>query len=48
MLQGEENAVMGDMPEGYYRIAFKYHGLLYERRVEVKSGKLTQVVFIVQ
>ena len=48
MLHGEENAVMGDMPEGYYRIAFKYHGQLYERRVEVKSGKLTQVVFVVK
>lgn len=48
MLQDEENAVIGDMPEGYYRIAFKYQGVLYERRVEVKSGKLTQVVFIVK
>lgn len=48
MLNGEESAVMGDMPEGYYRMAFKYNGQLYERRIEVKSGKLTQVVFTVK
>lgn len=48
MLQGNENAVMGDMPAGYYRIAFKYHGQLYERRVEVESDKLTQVTFVVK
>jgi len=48
MLQGEENAVMGDMPAGYYRIAFKYNGQLYERRVEVESNKLTQVIFVVK
>lgn len=48
MLNGDENAVMGDMPHGEYRIAFKYEGQLYERRVEVKSGKLTQVVFTVK
>ncbi len=48
MLQGEENAVMGDLPVGYYRIAFKYHGQLYERQVEVESNKLTQVIFVVK
>lgn len=48
MLHGDENAVLGDMPPGSYRIAFKYNGQLYERRVEVQSGKLTQVVFLVK
>ena len=48
MLKGEENAVMGDGTPGYYRIAFKYDGQLYERWVEVESGKLTQVVFVVK
>ena len=48
MLHGDENAVMADLPPGYYRIAFKYDGQLYERWVEVESGKLTQVVFVVK
>jgi hypothetical protein len=48
MLHGEENAVLGDMLPGNYRIAFKYNGQLYERRVEVQSGKLTQVIFLVK
>lgn len=48
MLHGEENAVMGDMRPGTYRIAFKHNGHLYERRIEVQSGKLTQVVFVVK
>jgi len=48
MLQGGENAAMGDMPAGNYRIAFKYNGQLYERRVEVESNKLTQVIFVVK
>ncbi len=48
MLSGDENAVLGDLVPGYYRIAFKYNGQLYERWVEVESGKLTQVVFVVK
>ncbi len=48
MLSGDENAVLGDMVPGYYRIAFKYNGQLYERWVEVESGKLTHVVFVVK
>jgi peptidase M23-like protein len=48
MLNGEENAVIGDMLPRDYRIAFKYDGQLYERWVEVKSGKLTQAIFVVQ
>jgi hypothetical protein len=45
---GDENAAIGDLPAGRYRVAFMYNGLLYERRVEVQSGKLTQVVIIVK
>lgn len=48
MLMGEENLAMGDLPVGEYRIAMQYNGQLRERWVEVKSGKLTQVVFIVK
>jgi len=47
MSLGEENAALGDLPAGYYFVALKYNGNLYERWVEVESGKLTQVVFIV-
>jgi len=45
MSLGEENAALGDLPPGYYYVALKYNGYLYERWVEVESGKLTQVVF---
>ena len=44
----DENAVLGELPAGHYRIAVKTNGQLYERWVEVESGKLTQVVFIVK
>jgi hypothetical protein len=43
MMTGDENAALGDLPSGDYRIALKYNGQLYERWVEVESGKLTQV-----
>lgn len=43
----DENAALGDLPPGYYYIALKSNGHLYERWVEVESGKLTQVVFVV-
>lgn len=48
MVLGDENAALGDLPPGYYRVALKYNGHLYERWVEVKSGKLTRVVFVVK
>jgi hypothetical protein len=47
MMRGEENAALGGLPPGWYRIAVTYHGRLYERWIEVKSGKLTQVMFVV-
>jgi hypothetical protein len=47
MLSGEENAVLGDLTTGQYRIAIERNGQLYDRWVAVESGKLTQVVFIV-
>ena len=47
-LSGEENAVLSELPAGDYRIAVKANGQVYERWVEVESGKLTQVVFIVK
>jgi len=48
MMTGDENAALGDLPAGDYRIALKYNGQLYERWVEVESGKLTQVVLVVK
>lgn len=48
MMSGEENAALGDLPAGDYRIAFEYHSRLYERWVEVESGKLTEVVIVVR
>ncbi|HLO32116.1 MAG TPA: peptidoglycan DD-metalloendopeptidase family protein [Anaerolineales bacterium] len=48
MLRGAENAVLGELPPGHYRIAVEGNGKVYERRVEVESGKLTQVVFVVK
>ena len=48
MALGEENAALGDLSPGYYRLALKYNGQIYERWVEVESGKLTRVVFVVK
>lgn len=48
MLEGEENAVLGELQAGRYRIAIERNGKVYERWVEVESGKLTQVVFVVK
>ena len=48
MLNGDESAVLGELPPGHYRIAVNANGKMYERWVEVKSGKLTQVVFVVK
>lgn len=44
---GEENAALGDLSPGNYRIAMTMNGRVYERWVEVKSGRLTQVMFVV-
>jgi len=48
MLNGDENAVLGELPAGQYRIAIERNGKVYERLLEVESGKLTQVVFVVR
>ena len=48
MALGDENAAMSNLPAGRYRIALKLNGYLYERWVEVESGKLTQVVIVVK
>ncbi len=48
MTNGKENAALGDLLPGWYRVALKYNGHLYERWVEVESGRLTQVVFVVE
>jgi len=48
MAKGDENAALGDLPEGRYRIALKYNGHIYERWVEVESGKLTQTIIVVK
>lgn len=46
MLNGDENAVWSELPAGRYRIAVETNGQILERWVEVKSGKLTHVVFV--
>jgi peptidase M23-like protein len=48
MLNRQENAVLGELSAGRYRIAIERNGKVYERWVEVESGKLTQVVFVVK
>jgi murein DD-endopeptidase MepM/ murein hydrolase activator NlpD len=48
MLNGDENAVLGELPAGRYRIAIERNGKVYERWVEVESERLTQVVFVVR
>jgi hypothetical protein len=48
MLNGAESAGLGELPPGNYRIAVNANGKLYERWVEVKSGKLTRIVFVVK
>jgi murein DD-endopeptidase MepM/ murein hydrolase activator NlpD len=47
MINSEENAALGDLPAGEYRVAVDINGQILERWVEVQSGKLTQVVMIV-
>jgi len=48
MANEDENAALGDLAPGYYRIALKVNDRVYDRWIEVKSGRLTQVVFIVK
>ena len=48
MLLGEENAALGSLPAGQYRIAVEMNGQIMERWVEVESGRLTQVVFVMK
>jgi len=43
-----DNAGIGDLPPGRYRITLIFDGHLYERWVDVQSGKLTQVVIVVK
>ena len=44
----DENAALGGLKPGRYRIALLYGGRIYERWVEVQSGNLTQVVIVVK
>jgi hypothetical protein len=44
---GSENAAIGDLPAGQYRVTLIANGRFYERRVEVESGKLTRGMFLV-
>jgi murein DD-endopeptidase MepM/ murein hydrolase activator NlpD len=48
MLNGEESVALGGLVAGQYRIAVEMNGQILERWVEVQSGKLTQVVFVVK
>jgi len=48
MATGEEDAAINDLPSGRYRITLIYNSHLYERWVDVESGKLTQVVIVVE
>jgi hypothetical protein len=45
---GVENAAMSDLAAGRYRIALVHNSHLYERWVEVQSGRLTQIVLVVK
>ena len=48
MAKGDENAAISSLTTGRYRIALKLNGRLYERWVEVQSGKLTQTIIVVK
>ena len=48
MPTNDENAALGDLPAGRYRITLLQNGQLYERWVDVQSGKLTQAVIVVK
>jgi hypothetical protein len=47
LASGLENAALSGLPAGRYRIALIFNGQVYERWVEVQSGRLTRVVFLV-
>ncbi len=44
----DENAALGELKPGNYRVTFYFGGAFYERWIEVQSGKLTQTVFVVK
>ncbi|MEW6094731.1 MAG: M23 family metallopeptidase [Chloroflexota bacterium] len=39
-----ENATLGDLSAGWYRITYLWEGVLYERWVQVQPGKLTLAI----
>ncbi len=43
-----ENAVLGDLPAGSYRITYLWSGVLVERWVKIQPGNLTRVMFVVK
>ncbi len=43
-----ENAMLGDLTAGWYRITFLWEGVWQERWVEVEAGKLTLVEFVMK
>lgn len=47
LAKGVENAALTDLPAGQFRVTLIANGHLYERWVEVQSGKLTQIVIVV-
>lgn len=47
-LSMDENAALGELPPGKYRITFFAGGQFFERWVEVQDGRLTQVIFVVE
>ncbi len=44
---GQENGALGDLPEGLYRLVCEIRKGLYDRQIEVKSGQLTRVAFVI-
>ena len=44
----DENAALGELKLGKYRITFYFGGLFYERWVEVQANMLTYVFFVIQ
>ncbi|KAF0107816.1 MAG: peptidase M23 family protein [Anaerolineaceae bacterium] len=43
-----ENAALGNLAPGHYRVTFLWEGVWQERWVEVQAGKLTQVEFVMK
>jgi hypothetical protein len=44
----EENAALGDLPAGTYRLSFVWLGKLHERYIKIEPGKLTLVEIAVK